>query len=92
MALRAESVLTRSENASYEVVAGEAILIDVNSGTYFSLNAVGTQFWEQIDGTQSIQQHAETIAAKFSVDVPMVVADLTELADSMAAEGLVSSA
>lgn len=85
-----ETVLTRSESASYEVVADEAILIDVNSGTYFSLNSVGTEFWEMIDGQRSIGEIAGTIAAKYDVEVGMVNNDLVELAEKMGAEGLVS--
>ena len=91
MAFNAETVLRRSDSASYEIVAGEAILIDVNSGTYFSLNMVGTDFWELIDGTQTIEQQATTVAEKYDVDVPMVLADLIELAEKMAADGLVNA-
>ena len=75
MTLTQTTILQRSENASYEVVAGEAILIDVQTGTYFSLNKIGTEFWEMIDGTQSILQQATTIANRYNVDVPMVAAD-----------------
>ncbi len=91
MKIQPDTILSRSEHASYEVVAGEAILIDPNSGTYFSLNAVGTQFWERIDGAQTIQQHADVIAEKYSVAVSQVVTDLVELADSMASNELVTT-
>ena len=56
------SILQRAENVTFEVVADEAILIDINTGTYFSLNEVGTEFWEMLDGTQTIEQHAAVIA------------------------------
>ena len=90
MTFTGQSILTRSESASYELVAGEAILIDVTTGTYFSLNTVGTDFWELIDGEKSIADHAAVIAAKYEVDVPMVLADLLELTGEMAKDGLVS--
>ena len=91
MAFTQTTILQRSDNASYEVVAGEAILIDVQTGTYFSLNKIGTEFWEMIDGTQSILQQATTIAERYDVDVPMVVGDLLELAGKMADDQLVSA-
>ena len=87
----AQTVLTRSDSATFEVVAGEAILIDMQTGTYFSLNKVGTEFWEMLDGRQTIAQHATVIANKYDVDVPMVVGDLLELAEKMGAEKLVLS-
>lgn len=85
----AQTILTRSDSATFEVVAGEAILIDMNTGSYFTLNKVGTEFWEMLDGRQTIAEHATVIANKYDVDVPMVVGDLLELAAHMAAENLV---
>lgn len=83
-----ETILTRSPKATYEVVAGEAILIHLDTGTYFSLNSIGTEFWQMLDGKQTVHAHATTIASTYNVDVPMVLADLLELADKMAGEDL----
>ncbi len=85
-----ETVLTRSESASYEIVADEAILIDINTGTYFSLNSVGTEFWQLINGQRSIASIATELATKYEVDVHMVTNDLIELGTKMMEEGLVS--
>ena len=84
-----DSVLQRADNVTFEVVADEAILIDINTGIYFSLNEVGTEFWEMLDGEQTIEQHATTIATKYEVDKTMVVADLLELAEEMAKDKLI---
>ncbi|WP_420644247.1 PqqD family protein [Candidatus Leptofilum sp.] len=85
-----DSILQRAENVTFEVVADEAILIDINSGTYFSLNEIGTEFWEMLDGQQTIEQHAATIATKYEVDTSMVVDDLLELANEMAKDTLIT--
>lgn len=82
------SILQRAENVTFEVVADEAILIDINTGTYFSLNEVGTEFWELLDGQQTIEQHATNIANKYEVETSMVVDDLLELAEEMAKDKL----
>jgi len=83
------SILQRAENVTFEVVADEAILIDINTGTYFSLNEVGTEFWEMLDGGQTIEQHATVIANKYEVETSMVVDDLLELAEEMAKDKLI---
>lgn len=83
------TILQRSDNVTFEVVADEAILIDVNTGTYFSLNEVGTEFWQMLDGEHTIGQHAATIAAKYDVETAMVVDDLLELAAEMAKDDLI---
>ena len=83
-----DSILQRAESVTFEVVADEAILIDINTGTYFSLNEVGTEFWQMLDGEQTIEQHAQTIANKYEVETDIVVADLLELANEMARDDL----
>ena len=83
--------LKRSTNATFQIVAEEAILIHLNTGTYFSLNKVGTEFWNMLDGEQSIAQHAATLAKKYDVDAAMVTSDLLELAGKMAKDDLVDS-
>jgi hypothetical protein len=81
--------LRRNTNTTFQVVADEAILIHLNTGTYFSLNKVGTEFWQMLDGEQTIQAHAATLAVKYDVEAVMVAADLLELAAKMAADNLV---
>jgi len=87
--LDATTKLKRSDNTTYQTVAEEAILIRLDTGTYFSLNKIGTEFWELLDGQHTIEEHAATLAAKYNVDAPMVVSDLLELAEKMAADDLV---
>jgi hypothetical protein len=89
--LDASTRLKRSDNVTFQNIAGEAILIRLSTGTYFSLNPVGTEFWEMLDGQQTIEQHAATIAAMYSVDALMVVSDLLELAEKMAVDDLVEA-
>jgi hypothetical protein len=86
--LNKDSILQRSESVTFEVVADEAILIDISTGTYFSLNEVGTEFWQMLDGEQTIEQHAAIIAAKYEVETSMVIEDLLELANEMAKDNL----
>ncbi|VAW31276.1 hypothetical protein MNBD_CHLOROFLEXI01-813 [hydrothermal vent metagenome] len=85
-----KSVLQQAESVTFEVVADEAILIDINTGTYFSLNEIGTEFWEMLDGRQTIEQQAATLAAKYEVAPEMVVSDLLELAEEMAKDNLIT--
>ena len=88
----AAAILKRGGKATYQVVAQEAILIHMDTGTYYSLNPVGTEFWERLDGAQTLGQHAAALAQKYSVDEAMVVGDLLELAEKLQAEDLVELA
>jgi hypothetical protein len=90
--MEAATRLKRGAKATFQVVAQEAILIHMDTGTYYSLNRVGTEFWERLDGAQTLQQHAAALAGKYNVDEAMVASDLLELAEKLAAEDLVELA
>jgi hypothetical protein len=87
--LDAETRLQHSPQATFQEVAGEAILIHLHTGTYYSLNDVGTSFWNLLDGQRSIGQCADQIAAQYDAPREVVLADLLELAGELANEGLV---
>lgn len=87
--MNGNTIIQQSSNATFQTVAGEAILIRMDTGTYYSLNAIGTEFWEMLDGQKTITDHATVIANKYEVDVPMVTADMVELSESLLAEKLV---
>lgn len=73
-------ILRRSDNATFQVVAGEAIVIRMDTGAYYSLNEVGTDFWELLDGQTALQGHAATIAAKYNQKTADFIARMQTLA------------
>ena len=87
--MKETDILKRSPSATHQSVGEEAILIDVDSGTYYTLNDTGTIFWELIDGHRSIADCAAEIAGQYDVANEVVTADLLELAAELQAEGLV---
>ena len=86
----ASAILQRSDKATFEVVADEAILIHLENGAYFSLNRLGTEFWEMLDGHSPIATHAQKMAAKYAVTNQRVETDLLELSDRLLDAELVS--
>lgn len=84
----ASTRLQRSPNATFQIVADEAILIHLQTGVYYSLNEVGTAFWNLLDGQRTLDDCAAQIAAEYNAPREVVLGDLTELADELKAEGL----
>lgn len=76
--------------ASYEMVGEEAIVINLNSGAYYTLNDTGAIFWEMLDGQQTIADCARQIAEAYEVEPEIVEADLLELAEQLRQEGLIA--
>ena len=86
----AQTRLRHSPDATFQEVAGEAILIHLQTGVYYSLNDVGTAFWNLLDGARTIEACAQSIAAEYGAPADVVLADLLELAADLNKEGLVA--
>jgi hypothetical protein len=86
--LKSETRLNHTPEATFQEVAGEAILIHLHTGVYYSLNEVGTSFWNLLDGQRTIADCAGLIAAEYSAPGDVVLADLLELSTDLVKEGL----
>ncbi len=91
MTVDAHIRLRHTANATYQSVEGEAILIHLQTGTYYSLNDVGTTFWELLDGARTLGDCAAKIAAEYDAPVDVITGDLLELAEDLMKEGLVET-
>ena len=87
----AQTKLKHSANATFQVVADEAIVIHLQTGVYYSLNEVGTAFWNMLDGQLTIGECADRIAVEYSAPPDLVLADLLELSGELSAEGLATA-
>jgi hypothetical protein len=52
----------------------------MDTGTYFSLNPVGTDFWQLLDGRDPISYHANRIATKYNERTEAFFNELTAMA------------
>jgi Coenzyme PQQ synthesis protein D (PqqD) len=84
-----------SPNASEvaaEVIDGEAILINLSTGVYYSLDGTGGLAWEMIAAGRSLGEVAGALAGRYRVSAEQTVADVLQLADHLLREGLVQPA
>jgi hypothetical protein len=69
----------RRESVAAQVVTGEAVLLDIESGEYFSLNPVGGRIWELCDGTRSTAEIVSVMCDEYDVAQDVVTADTEEI-------------
>ena len=62
---------------------GEAVLLDLASGAYFGLNAVGTRVWELFAAGKTYGQVRDAILAEFAATPETVESDLAELTERL---------
>ncbi|HEX4270743.1 MAG TPA: PqqD family peptide modification chaperone [Rhizomicrobium sp.] len=86
--LRADQTWTRKADVVWSTVDGEAVLLDLSSGYYFSLNKVGAVIWEMLDGDNSLQSIHDAICGRFRVDAAIAWEDIAALVRRLAGEKL----
>jgi len=77
-----------SDRLVWRVLDDEAIILDLSTGYYFSLNPVATEIWTHLHEGRATSEIASSIAVKYHVDVEMVRRDIDELLGELRAANL----
>lgn len=84
-----EHSIQRAEDIVAREVGGEIVLLDLEAGTYYGLNAVGGMIWKSLEGgAKSIAQLCDELELEFDVDRATLEADVAALAADLQANGL----
>jgi hypothetical protein len=81
--------LIRSKNVAWKVLDGESVVLNLDSGVYFTLDMTGTAVWERIDGATSLEEIGRGLCEQFEVTSEQAQRDLLELTRTLMDEGLV---
>jgi hypothetical protein len=83
----------RSPRVVYEVVDGQAVLVDPEGVELLTLNAVGTQIWEALDGIREPADLTALLVGRFDGVTPdELERDITAFLAEISAAGLVDPA
>ncbi len=67
----------------------EAVLLDLASGRYYGLNAVGARVWTLLAGGASVDAIVAAISAEFDADDAQIARDVGDLLADLRARGLI---
>ena len=81
-----------SPDVVFRDLEGEAVILDLASGTYFGLNEVGTRVWQMIDEGRDTAQIVDVVAAEYQADRATIAQDVARLIDSLSARRLIVAA
>jgi hypothetical protein len=73
-------------------VDGETVLLNLDTGVYFGLDAVGTAIWRAIQEDGRLVHAAAAVERDYDVDPSVARADLFRLIGEMLAKGLLQNA
>lgn len=76
-------------NVVSDVIDGEVVIVNLESGSYYSLRKVGASLWKLIEAGASIDEAASVLAAASGGSESDVVAAVAPVVDDLLSEGLV---
>jgi hypothetical protein len=80
--------LIPSEDAVFRELEGETVLLNLESGTYFGLDAVGTRIWNLIQDNNSLEAVLSALTNEYDAPPDVLERDLLRLAAELCAKGL----
>ena len=84
-----EDRVTISPDVMMQEVGGEAVLLDLQSETYFGLDAVGTRVWQLVEHDGQMKSIEAALLAEYDVSAERLQSDLLQLVAQLAEKGLV---
>jgi hypothetical protein len=80
--------LSISENALSQEVNGEIVILHFESESYYTLDAVGTKFWQLFTDTEDVEAVIQQLVQIYTVDETALRGDVTKFVEELVEEGL----
>jgi Coenzyme PQQ synthesis protein D (PqqD) len=88
MLSRSQVICANEEQVVAKVMDGEAILINLSTGAYYSIGAAGGFIWSLIEKRLAIGDIVHAVTQHYDVAPAQAEADVVGLAEELCAEGL----
>lgn len=71
------------------MVGAETVILDLESGTYFGLDEVGTRVWQLLQQGKTITETCEALSKEYDIDRATLVSDAHDLASELLEKKLI---
>jgi len=83
--------LNQTEVAA-KVIDGEAIILNLSTGLYYSLDGIGAEVWEMLVANRSMGQIVDTLAGAYAESAQRIETDVEQLVSDLERENLIVTA
>jgi hypothetical protein len=82
----------RNPHVVDDTIEGEVIVIDLDSGTYYSLRDTSAEIWHGVKGGADEVSIGDSLAERYSAEREEIASAVSRLLDELAAERLIEEA
>ena len=83
------SIVSAADEQISSDLAGEAIILDLKSGIYYSLDRIGARIWELMQVPRKVSEIVEILIAEYEVSRIQCIDDTTALLMDLEANNLI---
>lgn len=83
------SRITSNKRAAACDLDGEMVILNLDSGVYFGLNAVGASVWHLVQTNRTVAEVIDQLASEYRVDRQRCEMEVSTLLQEMARHGLI---
>lgn len=91
-AIDAATTIARSQTAVSCELSQEAVILDLASGVYFGLDAVGARIWQILETPRSIGEIRDALLLEYRVDAAACEQSVARFAGELLSKGLLEIA
>ncbi len=88
MEILAANTFKTPDNYSWRDVNDELVVLNLQSGEYFTFNAVGRLIWLSLNDGKTVEEIAHTVVAEYATSEEKAVADVKAFITNLVSEKL----
>jgi len=89
---RLDTAFRIPDEVIFRELDGEAVILNLDTGIYFGLDAVGTRIWRLIEERKPLRRVLETLAGEYDAPTDRLQHDLLEFVEHLSGKGLIAPA
>jgi hypothetical protein len=70
-------------------VDNQVVILQYETGTYFTLNAIGTRIWQLLEEEKTVQEILSQLLQEYKVDEKQLHQDISNLMERLKEKGLI---
>ena len=86
--LKSSTVVIAKDQISCDM-AGESVILDLKSGIYYGLNAIGARVWSLMQESTPVEAILEVLLTEYEVEAERCETDLFALLQELASRNLI---
>ena len=83
-------ILTKAPTSAWPLIAGEAVILALDTKVLRGLNEVGSRVWDLIDGQRTVEEIIDIIVEEFDVPRGQAAEDVEAFVRQLLDKGLVA--